>query len=83
MKLTADYVPVKTPFEDKMGWKYPYSGDNWPTKDDWYWVWTGSKNNPSPTLFTLPKIRWWSGKNQRFLATDVDVYAWRRAARRL
>src|SRR5690606_1359424 len=77
---TTEYVPVSAPKKSKHGWKYPYSGDDWPTKDDWYWV-LACKPDISPhSVFLLPKIAWWDGKQQRFLALgDKIVYVWHKA----
>ena len=77
MKWFPEYIPVKNPAEDKKGWNYPYNGDDWPEKNDWYWVWAGSKNHPEPYNSTLPKRAWWDNNKQRFLAIEGDVYAWR------
>jgi hypothetical protein len=73
-----EYVSVKNPEEDRRGWRFPFAGDDWPETDDWYWVWAGGKNHPAPRPSTPPKIAWWDGSKQRFLAMEGDVYAWRK-----
>lgn len=75
----TEYQPVQSPAESKKGWNFPYGGGDWPETDDWYWVWAGKKDRPPSPTFTLPKAAWWSSKEQRFLAMDGDVYAWRKA----
>jgi len=81
MKLHTEYIPVKNPAEDKKGWKFPYGGDAWPKKDDWYWVWTASnpKYHPEPYPSTPARKAWWDSHKGRFLAIEGDVYAWRKA----
>ncbi len=66
------YKPVKNPVEDPRGWKRPYQGDDWPTKDGWYWVWEG-RGNIQPAV-----TGYWSSKEQRFFARP-DAVAWRKA----
>lgn len=75
------YLPVKNPVENPSGWKFPYQGDDWPEKEDWYWVWAGSDNkyHPEPYRSTPAKNAWWSNREQEFLAIVGDVYAWRKA----
>ena len=72
-----EYVPVKSPHEDRRGWFFPYSGDEWPDRDGWCWVWTEwhQERRGLP-----PKLLWWSQKEQRFMAIrPVDAVAWRYA----
>jgi hypothetical protein len=83
MKWHTEYLPVKSPTDNKRGWKFPYNGDDWPEADGWYWVWAGTRNNPAPSPhFTTPSIAWWDSAKGRFLAQEGDVYAWRKSIRR-
>jgi hypothetical protein len=80
VKWTVEYVPVSPPAKSKIGWKFPYNGDEWPDKDDWFWVWACKPGESPDSLFLLPKVAWWDGKQQRFLALgDKTVFAWRKA----
>lgn len=77
MKWFPSYVSVKNPYEEKTKWQYPYQGDSWPNKDDWYWVFVGCKGK-DPYHSTPPKKAWWDEKEQRFLGMTSDVIAWRK-----
>ena len=82
MACYPGYLTVKKPHESKKDWNFPYNGGEWPEKEDWYWVWTGTRNNPVPSdIWTEPKLAWWDNKKMKFLAMEADVYAWRRATR--
>lgn len=77
---TVQMLNTKTPAEDRKGWKFPYQGDEWPTKDNWYLVWLGKKNgNPPSEIWDRTEKKWWDSKKQAFLATgNRDCYAWRK-----
>ena len=67
---------VEMPDESKKGWNFPYAGGEWPTIEDWYWVFAPKHSDNSPT--NTPSKLWWDSKKMRFLAVDEErVLAWR------
>lgn len=78
-KWFPEYIPVKNPAENKKGWVFPYSGGEWPEKEDWYWVWASKEKGGAPSRISPTKRAWWDKKKGRFLAVEGDVYAWRKA----
>ena len=70
------FKKIPSPYYSRKGWNFPYQGDEWPTIDDWYWVFTGQREGQDPTPSTVPLIRWWSEKADRFLACPGNVIAW-------
>lgn len=80
---TSQYVNVDLPTKSKKGWIFPYNGGDWPIEDDWYWVWACKPGRLPDSVFMIPEIGWWDGKNQRFLALgEKSVYAWHKAVPR-
>jgi len=77
MACYPQYKAVDHPIVNSRNWRFPYSGDELPTTDGWYWV-VSYKNERSPTISNQPYPAFWVDAEQRFRAVHGDVIAWQK-----